>query len=561
MRYTDVVIFVNLLACAIALPRYSSDTETFELSVIHINDFHARFEQTNTAGGKCKKETACIAGLGRIKTEINEILAEKPNSLVLNGGDNFQGTLYYNIFKYNITAHFLNTIPFDAVVLGNHEFDDGIAGVVPFMQMMKAPIVLSNVDDMFEPTFQGLYKKSVVVERNGKKIGIIGVIIQSCNEISNTEKLIFLDESTSVNEEAERLVRDEGVFTNIVLSHSGYGIEKLIAQSAKNKISMIVGGHSHSFLYTGDNPPGPDKPAGPYPTVITSDEGKTILVTQASAYTKYLGNITVFYDEEGNIKDWSGAPIYMENEIEQDQEYLNELMPYSDVVRKSGNDIIGSTLVRLERDDCRMGECLLGNFVTDAMVFSYIITAPKASWTKAAIALMNTGGLRTSIAKGNITYDDMITAQPFANDLYMGEVTGQDLKDIFEFSASPYFYGRTFININILQVSGVHMVMDIRKPIGQRITTLQARCSDCQIPIYENVSMKKIYRVIVPSFLMRGGDGFSIIPERMKNVQIGEVDMDAFSHFLHNRSPLFEEVEGRIQILGVEKIVARDLFS
>ncbi|KAL3266931.1 hypothetical protein HHI36_011081 [Cryptolaemus montrouzieri] len=561
MCYTLALIFVTSVTSICALPSFETDTDTFELSVVHLNDFHARYEQTNKASGKCKDNTTCIAGLGRIKTEIDEILKEKPDSLVLNAGDNFQGTIYYNIFKYNITARFLNTIPFDAIVLGNHEFDDGIDGVTPFMKMLNAPIILSNVNDTLEPRFQGLYRKSVVVERNGRKIGLIGVIIKSCNEISNTEDLIFLDESESVNREAERLVREEGVFTNIVVSHSGYGVEKLIAQYATNKIGLIVGGHSHSFLYTGDNPPGPDTPAGPYPTVIKSDEGRTVLVTQASAYTKYLGNITVFYDEEGYVKGWSGAPIFMENKIVQDPVYLADLKPYSEEVNIRGDSIIGSSLVRLERDDCRMGECLLGNFVTDAMVYEYIEKSPTKYWTKAAISLMNTGSLRTTIEKGNISYNDLITAQPFGNDLYFGEVSGKDLYDIFEFSATPYFFGRTFININILQVSGIKVTIDIRKPIGSRITHLKARCSDCQIPVYENVNFEKTYKIIVPSFLMNGGDGFFIIPERMKNILMGSVDIDVYTNYLEKKSPIFEEIEGRIEILGAENIEYKDLFS
>ncbi|KAK9889010.1 hypothetical protein WA026_004294 [Henosepilachna vigintioctopunctata] len=307
----------------------------------------------------------------------------------------------------------MNTIPFDAIVLGNHEFDDGIDGVTPFMKQLKAPVVLCNMNDTLEPTIQGLYSKSVVIERNGKKIGIIGVILKSVNEISNTGKLSFFDESESVNREAERLVRDEGVFTNVVLSHSGYGIEKLIAQKATSKIGLVIGAHSHTFLYTGANHPGPDKPAGPYPTIERNKDGQIVLLTQASAYTKYLGNITVFYDENGYVKDWSGSPVFMENAIVEDPTYFTELQPYKEIVGQMGDTVIGSSLVRLERDDCRMGECMLGNFVTDAMVYAYVERAPTGSWTKAAIAITNAGGLRRTIEKGNITYAELITAQPF----------------------------------------------------------------------------------------------------------------------------------------------------
>ena len=128
---------------------------------------------------------------------MTEALSEYPDSILLNGGDNFQGTLWYNIFKWNVTQYFLNKLPFDAIVsifrnhwqtwqrwfkvLGNHEFDDGIHGVVPFIKNLKAPVIVSNIDDSLEPDIQNIYKKSVVVERQGKKIGIIGVIIKTAD--------------------------------------------------------------------------------------------------------------------------------------------------------------------------------------------------------------------------------------------------------------------------------------------------------------------------------------------------------------------------------------------
>lgn len=109
--------------------------------------------------------------------------------------------------------------------------------------------------------------------------------------------------------------------------------------------------------------------------------------------------------------------------------------------------------------------------------------------------------------------------------------------------------------------SGIQVVIDVSKPIDSRITCLKVRCADCQIPVYEDVDKKKIYNIIVPTFLYRGGDGFEVIPRLMKNTQIGELDMDAFSHFLHNRSPVMEEVGGRITILGVPHNTTKDFFS
>lgn len=116
----------------------------------------------------------------------------------MNAGDNFQGTLWYNVFRWNVTQYFLNLLPVDAMVkneiligfvvnfillqtLGNHEFDNKIAGVVPFLEHITSPIVVTNIDDSLEPDIQGKYNKSTIVIRDGRKIGIVGVMLSTTN--------------------------------------------------------------------------------------------------------------------------------------------------------------------------------------------------------------------------------------------------------------------------------------------------------------------------------------------------------------------------------------------
>jgi 5'-nucleotidase len=537
------------------------DADLFDLTVLHMNDFHARFEETNDEGGTCKTEE-CIGGFSRLYDVINNALAQNPDSILLNGGDNFQGTLWYNIFKWNVTQTFLNELPFDAIVLGNHEFDDGIKGVVPFIKNLKAPVIVSNIDDSLEPDIQNTYQKSVVVERNGKKIGIIGVIIKTANEISSTENLKFFDESESVNAEAERLAKEENVFTNIVLSHSGYDVEQQIAKkaTAASKIGLIVGGHSHTFLYTGEPVPGPATPAGPYPTIVERVDGKQVLVVQASCYCRYLGNITVSYDENGDCVDWSGTPYFLDTETPQDETINQEMQPWKDEIDAVGTKVIGKTLVKLDQTTCRYSECLLGNFVADAMVYGYTEQAEDdSSWTYASLAVYNTGGLRTTIEKGDITYNDMVTAQPFGNTFDVGEIEGQYIKEMFEVTMTPYSYGRAYADVNLLQISGFHVVGNLSQPAGSRIESLKVRCNECTVPIYEDLDLDKTYRLILPSFLKTGGDGFNVIAENLKNVKVGRVDIDVYLDYLEAKSPIFEEVEGRIQFVGETEILYRNI--
>ncbi|CAG9793357.1 unnamed protein product [Diatraea saccharalis] len=153
----------------------------FELNILHYNDFHARFEETSLSGGLCDKtsEEPCIGGFARLATAVREAMNREQDSILLNGGDSFQGTIWYNILRWNVTQDFMNMLPHDAHVLGNHEFDNGIEGAVPYIKALNSTVVTANMIADDEPTIQGIYKPSTIVERNGKKIGIIGVIISS----------------------------------------------------------------------------------------------------------------------------------------------------------------------------------------------------------------------------------------------------------------------------------------------------------------------------------------------------------------------------------------------
>lgn len=283
----------------------------YELSIVHINDFHARFEEVNAASVSCNREggDTCVGGYARTMTVLKKLLAERNNPLYFNAGDNFQGTLWYNIHRWNATVEFLNMLPADAMTIGNHEFDHGVEGVVPFLNNINSPVLLANVDNSEEPEFNK-FQKSMMIERNGRKIGIIGVILKTTDNIANTGKLKFSDESETVKAEAE-LLKQQGANIIIVLSHCGLDVDEIIAANAGPDIDIIVGGHSHTFLYTGDHPDIPGKSQGEYPTVVTQQGGHKVLIVQAAAYTKFVGDIVLFFDEAGIIQRWSGNPYYL----------------------------------------------------------------------------------------------------------------------------------------------------------------------------------------------------------------------------------------------------------
>jgi 5'-nucleotidase len=245
--------------------------------------------------------------------------------------------------------------------IGNHEFDDGIEGLVPFLDTINSPILISNVDDSLEPTFQGKHTKSLVITKYGRPIGIVGV---TTTFRSNWGKLNILPEVEAVKNEVAKLKAD-GINIIIVLSHCGLEVDREIAKHSGD-IDIIVGGHSHSFLFSGENPPGPDRPIDTYPTIETQDNGHEVLIVQASAYTKYLGDITLYFDDDGNVQRFEGAPIFLGNDVEQDEEILAELAPWKVGIDELQNRVVGFAKFDISSQMCYSRECGMGDLTADA---------------------------------------------------------------------------------------------------------------------------------------------------------------------------------------------------
>lgn len=521
--------------------------DLFALTIIHINDFHARFEETNEQSLPCREGQKCIGGFARLKTVVGRLKAKRKNSIFLNAGDNFQGTFWYNLLRYNVTSHFLNLLPADAITLGNHEFAHRVGGLIPFLQMLKSPMVVANIEDTDEPLIQNLYQKSVVVERGGRQIGIIGVILRETAEIANTDNLRFTNEVKAIRDEATKL-RQRGVNIIIVLSHCGLDRDREIARESGDFIDVIVGGHSHDFFFTpkDGNSPGPDTPIENYPIVVTPVAGinRRVLIVQASAFTKYVGDLTVYFNNAGHVRYFEGNPIFLDEDVEKDPEIERELIPWRAEVDRLGQRVVGHSNVNLMNDKCRHGECALGSFAADAFVHETLVVSsevlPFASIIQAA-------GMRSSFPQGDITYGDVVAFMPFENTLDTMQLSGEVLMDVFEHSVSRSFEEDEFIGIHMLQVSGFQLAFNTTKSVGQRLQSAQIRTSESGD--FENILHDKLYTVIVASFIANGGDGFTMIQHNRINHRIGLLDIDIIENNIAHKTPIAFVTDGRIVML------------
>ncbi|XP_063832432.1 apyrase-like isoform X2 [Ostrinia nubilalis] len=529
--------FVLILASATA------QNSTFALNILHYNDFHARFVETSPSGTICNPSVApCVGGFARLTTMVRDCMEKEPSSLLLNGGDSFQGTIWYNLLRWNVTQDFMNMLPHDAHVLGNHEFDNGIEGVVPYLEHLNSSVVTANIIDDEEPTIQGLYEPSIVVERDGRRIGIIGVIIASTNELASTGRLQFTDEVETVKREAEKL-NEQGVNIIIVLSHCGLDIDREIAQHAGPYIDIIVGGHSHTLLYNGDPPDTSGFiPQDSYPVVV-EQETRSVLIVQAAAHTLYLGEIKLFFDDDGNLLDWEGNPHYIGHDIEQAPDVLEKISYYLPMVEEAANEEIGDSMVHMS-STCSCQECNLGSFICDAFMHSALSRAEGDNWHDAHFCVTNTGGIRADIEPGKITFESVILSTPFENNVEVFELRGDHIIEMLEFAVA----NDPFNGARMLQVSGIHIRYDGSQPVGSRVVDVTVRCIECKVPVYQPLVLDKVYRVITSDFIGAGGGGFYMISENRRDVNVLGVDYDVLMQYIRQQSPVFAEVDGRISI-------------
>ena len=254
--------------------------------------------------------------------------------------------------------------------MGNHEFDDGVEGLIPYLNNATFPIVTANLDLSEEPRMRNTkqLKNSVTFTVKNKKIGVAGYLTPETKLLSKAGNVKFFDEVDSLRKETKKL-KSQGCDIIIVVGHSGYEVDKKIGREVED-VDLVIGGHTNTFLYNGEAPD-IEKPEGPYPTVVVQPSGRKVYVVQAFAYTKYLGDLNVEFDGNGEITKAEGQPILVDSSIPKAQDIEDELIEWEKPVANMTKQVVGSSKVLLQGDEkvCRLEECNFGNLLTDAMIY------------------------------------------------------------------------------------------------------------------------------------------------------------------------------------------------
>ena len=526
----------SLLASAAVLALSTGTASAdYTLHVLHINDMHSRIESINTYDSTCDAETEakgeCFGGVARVATKINELRdqlrADGQNVIVLDAGDQFQGSLFYTTYKGSEVAEFMTKIGFDAMAVGNHEFDDGPEGLAGLIEKVEFPVISGNLDVSQSNLLKEKVKNHTVLEVGGEKIGIISALATDTVDTSSPgPAVLFQDEIESLRADVDALTA-EGVTKIIAVTHVGYRKDQEIAAAVPG-VDAVVGGHSHTFLSAND----PDR-HGPYPTWVDA-EGTMVPVVQAYAYSKYLGHLELTFDDEGKLKFADGDTILLDASVTPDPEIAARVAEMGAPIEELKTKVVAESTADIDgsRDSCRQMECAMGNLVADAML-------DRVKDQGVTIAIQNGGGLRSSIDTGPVTMGEVLSVLPFQNTLSTFEAKGSTIVAALENGASQYedVAGR------FTRVAGLKYTFDPAQPAGSRISDVMVMEGDAWVPI----DPEKVYGVVSNNYVRQGGDGYRMFEtEGMNAYDYGPDLADVTAEYMAKIGPYTPALDGRI---------------
>ncbi|MEK4484682.1 choice-of-anchor I family protein [Psychrobacillus sp. FSL H8-0484] len=542
-------------------PPPKPNDENFNLSIMHVNDIHANTDKAP-----------------KLVTAVKEVRTVKPDALLLNAGDVFSGTLYFNEFLGKADLEFMNLMKVDAMTFGNHEFDlgssaEGHKALVDFIEAAQFPFVSANVDFSKDDKFTGLFNTKIpttpekgniytgiVKEVNGEKVGIFGLTTAETKDIASPGEITF----SNYIEDAEKMVAEfeaMGINKIVALTHIGFDDNAAMDNDQElaakvDGIDVIVGGHSHTQLNA--------------PVVVDKDKSgkakdKTIIV-QAYQYSDYLGTLDVEFDKNGVVVKHAGKLIKTADKAE-DADAVKLLKPYKDQIKAVNEKEIGVTLDNallsprttdvgyVPGTSVRASETILGNLITDGM----LTKAQEYVKDKNVImAFQNGGGIRAGIGAGPITVGEVITVLPFGNTLATMEVTGAELKEAFEISVSQY----PKENGGFLHVSGAKVEFDSSKKgrivdnkgvitqEGERVVSISYKSGDGSYTEIDLEDDETKYTIATNAFTAKGGDGYKVLGDAYTEGRVTDLGLSDWEnlkdHLIAVKNDIPTEIEGRI---------------
>ena len=490
----------------------STATDSIEAVIIHTNDVHGRI-----------LEEKGVIGDAKAAAVIEEERSKVENTIVVDAGDAFQGLPISNSTKGEDRANIMNQVGYDAMAVGNHEFDFGMDQAIKYKETLNFPLLSANTYVNGARVFEA----STIVDKTPTVVGdefvVIGVTTPETaikTHPKNIEGVTFADPITEVNkviDEVEaRALADNRVYNNyIILAHLGVDattpvewrgstLAEALSQNSKlaGKRVIVIDGHSH--------------------TVQSATYGDNVTYNQTGSYLNNIGKVTLkseqLLGEASLISAADTASVTPDALI---TELVNEIKVKYEA--ENAQVVIENNPVELngERSNVRVRETNLGNAVTDA-IYAYGQTGFS---NKTSLAVTNGGGLRATIAKDQpVTKGDIIAVLPFGNIISQITVTGQQIQDMFTKSLSSALQtdketGKFILDENgaplfeasggFLQISGATVFYDPTLPVKERV--LLIGILNPETGKYDDLDLEKTYYLATNDFLAAGGDGYTML--------------------------------------------------
>lgn len=476
-----------------------------EIILLHTNDIHGNvFPIFDKRYGE---KGANLGGFAQISTKIKEIRKEYPGKvLLIDAGDISQGTIVSNSFYGAPVTDFMNYMKYDASTFGNHEFDWGPEMMAEQSKKRKFPMVCANLVEKSTGKPSSYFKPYTIINRNGLKIGLIGLATPETVRMSfrkNVEKFDFLDPVTSV-EKYQKELQAKGIKIIGVISHLGYNEDLNMAKKLSN-IAFIVGGHSHSTI---------EKPY--------AENG--IPVVQAGSSGKYLGFVKLAFDDKtGKLLNWEGKLIPIESEkIAKDLELEKRLNFYNDKVKGKMAEVIGELSEDITHSQVgKFADTTVGKVVTDILI----------KVTGADVAIYNTHGLRAGMQKGPITRESVFQVLPFDNSIITYNIKGSDMKELLNYYVDRSSYS---------QLAGVTLNYDSERPDGDRLTDIKIDGKP--------IDVNKTYKIVSVDFLYSVSQDFKVLKDAT-NVEYGLNIRDEVEQYIEKVKNITVPEATRINVL------------
>ena len=526
-----------------------------KLTILHINDHHSHLQADGgmdlVLGGE--KTRVRSGGFPALATKIKDLKKGNDAVLMLHAGDAITGDLYYTLFKGKADAALMNAICFDAFALGNHEFDDGDAGLASFLDELakgdcNTQVLAANVkpelgvSPLAKSSMTDYFKPHHIFERGGQKIGVIGIDIAKKTKQSSSpdETTLFADEFKTAQGEIN-VLNAKGVKRIILLTHYQYENDLALAKRLRG-VDVIIGGDSHTLL--GDFAALGKNASGPYPTIVRGADGQKVCVAQAWQYAQIAGALSVEFNEDGAVLNCGGTPHMMLADsfrrknadgkrveltgdarkaviadvkahpalsiVAEDAKTAQLLASFSSQVDALKADVIGriASPLCLERipGQGKSKMCDAADTAKYGSDISNIVAHAFRDMSRTGdIAIQNGGGVSTDVPAGEFSIGDAYKLLPFANTLVELEMTGAEIHQVLE-EALDYALSEGGSTGAYPYAAGLRWDINAGKPMGQRFSNIQFKGP--QDSSWSALNKNKRYKLITNNYIAGGRDGY-----------------------------------------------------